>query len=934
MLQPSPTGTVALVFTDVEGSSVLWERLDAAFKPCLDVHDGVLRGCIAAHGGYEVKTEGDAFMVAFWSAADALAFCVSAQEGLAGVAWPTELAEGIRVRMGVHVGAPICTQDPLTGRGDYYGPVVNRAARVGSAAHGGQVLASAAAAACAPPHFGVEDIGEYALSGLAAPERLHQITGPELLARPFPPPRARAVRRTNVAAPASPIFGRAAELGALAEAVRVPGVTALYGLPGIGKTRMLEELVLRTAASGTDAWLVDLHGCIDEAEACARIAVALGLPGADSAALASLGHAIAARGPTLLVLDSVGAALASVRAAVAAWCAEAPALHLVFVGRSRVGMHGASQVEVGPLAIADARALFLSVARAAVPGFVAPVADVDALVRALDALPLALVLAAPRVRMVRVDELRRRLDARFSMLRRQDATGSVSLAAALDEAWAPLTPEERAAVVALTVFEGTFPLEWAESLLAAGDPASDPFDVLQRLIDHGIVRREHGRLVLPALVRTYARSHGAPSEAAHGVHLALCAALATPAMCESIRSKGLGSVSADVVEALGNFRVAVERAERWSPAVLACASAASQILRLRGPLDAAVDVLVRASELPGAPDAVAAGALADAAHLCIGAGRPDRVAAMLATAERCAVAAADASLIVAIAGFRGVLAVQQGRDAEAEPLLRAALVGAESRQEHRLASLWSASLGHICSHRGDLSGAAERFSAALAHARVAGDLRLQAEWIGNSGYVHQNAKDHAAARRAYEQALALAREVGDRRAEGLWLGNLGDVLRELRSFPSAATMTAEALAVAQEVGDRKREGVWLGNLGDIQLALGDAAGEPSLRAAVDILDRAWPLAGGVFRRHLAEALHARGARAEARMVIDQAAAALRGVHSVEFVRLAALAARVLRADGDTAGATAWLEEAESTCRTLDARASGELLAEIAAARVA
>ena len=109
MLQSSPTGIVALVFTDVEGSSVLWERLDAAFKPCLDVHDGVLRGCITAHGGYEVKTEGDAFMVAFSSAADALAFCVSAQEGLAGVEWPMELAEGMRVRMGVHVGAPICT---------------------------------------------------------------------------------------------------------------------------------------------------------------------------------------------------------------------------------------------------------------------------------------------------------------------------------------------------------------------------------------------------------------------------------------------------------------------------------------------------------------------------------------------------------------------------------------------------------------------------------------------------------------------------------------------------------------------------------------------------------------------------------------------------------------------------------------------------------
>jgi tetratricopeptide (TPR) repeat protein len=185
-----------------------------------------------------------------------------------------------------------------------------------------------------------------------------------------------------------------------------------------------------------------------------------------------------------------------------------------------------------------------------------------------------------------------------------------------------------------------------------------------------------------------------------------------------------------------------------------------------------------------------------------------------------------------------------------------------------------------------------------------------------------------AARRAYENALALARELRDRRAEGLWLGNLGDVLRELGDYPSAAAMTTEALAAAREVGDRKREGVWLGNLGDIQLALGDPSGEATLRAAVAVLDEAWPLAAGVFRRHLGEALRARGAVAEARMVVERATTALRGAHTVEYARLMALGARVARADHDTEAERAYREEGRRACATLSPDAARELLAEL------
>ena len=150
----APTGTVTLVFTDIQGSTMLWERFKSSFKDLLDLHNQIMRDVIAQHDGYEVKTEGDAFMVAFNHAIDAVKFCLNSQIALHNAPWPEALLEpedlkdiagisanglfrGLRVRMGIHTGEPRCERDPLSGRMDYFGTVVNRAARVGHVGHGG-----------------------------------------------------------------------------------------------------------------------------------------------------------------------------------------------------------------------------------------------------------------------------------------------------------------------------------------------------------------------------------------------------------------------------------------------------------------------------------------------------------------------------------------------------------------------------------------------------------------------------------------------------------------------------------------------------------------------------------------------------------------------------------------------------------------------------
>lgn len=208
MAASAPTGAVTLVFTDVQGSTTLWETHTDAMRSALQTHNDVMRQLLVQHGGYEVKTEGDAFMLAFSSPQAAVAFCLHAQNALLDARWPEALAtvddastevdaagkpiwRGLRVRMGVHVGAPEHEVNAITGRMDYFGPMVNRAARVASAAHGGQIVVSDevhAALDMTALHEPVEhDLGEHWLKGLKSVEHLFSLVPQRLRGRHFEP---------------------------------------------------------------------------------------------------------------------------------------------------------------------------------------------------------------------------------------------------------------------------------------------------------------------------------------------------------------------------------------------------------------------------------------------------------------------------------------------------------------------------------------------------------------------------------------------------------------------------------------------------------------------------------------------------------------------------------------------------------------------------
>ena len=877
----------ALVFTDVVDSTPLVERLgDARAAELWARHDRQARDLLARHGGREIDRT-DGFFLSFERVADAAAFALGYQQAIAAL--------GLAARVGIHHGEVMLRENAAAdvARGakplEVEGLAKPFAARVMALAHGGQILLSAPARAAlgdAALADGAqfESHGHYRLKGVEEPVELFELgrRGASAFVPPADADKAyRVVRvdglwrplrevRHNLAAERDAFVGRAAELRALAQ--RLDGgarLVTVVGPGGTGKTRLVTRY--------GHAWLGDWPGGVvfcDLSDVASlegiqfAVALALGVPLARGDASVQLGHAIAARGRCLVVLDNFEQLVAHAPATLARWLDRAAQASFVVTSRERLHLPGESVFVVEPLALADeAVELFAVRARAQAPDFEVTAANRPALaeiVRLLDGLPLAIELAAARVRVLAPAQIVERLRDRFRLLAgaRGAAARQATLEAAIDWSWNLLAPWEQAALAQCSVFEGGFTLEAGEALLdlAAWPGAPPAIDALQALVDKSLLRtwRAAGapRHALDepwfgmylsiheyASARLAARG-AADVRTAHERHGRFFAGFGAAERLEALHGPdGSGRRQALLLE-LDNLVAACRRAAGRGDAAVAVATlrAAWEVLERQGPFGVGAALGDQVLALPGigaheradvclvrALAARRLGRTADAEPwideaLALSRGAGDKRGEALALAQL------------------GLLRQTQGRPDESRAHLEAALALHREGGARRLLAGVGGNLANLWVSLGRLDEAARCYAEALALHRELGDRRAEGGTLAGLAVVHHDQGEMVEALAFYEAALAILHECADRMSEGIVLGNLATLHNDLGRLDDARAAYDGALAIAREIGDRTGEAVTLGNLGKLLRDLGrldEARGryEESLAIARETGDR-------------------------------------------------------------------------------------------------
>jgi predicted ATPase/class 3 adenylate cyclase len=823
--------TFTFLFTDIEGSTALLGRLgEGLYAQLLADHQALIRSGLAAHDGTEVDTQGDGFFALFSSPRACVAAVIQMQQAMAAHAWPD--GEQVRVRMGVYTGEAAATAAGLVGLD------VHRAARVAAVGYGGQILLSETTAALVrgslPPGAALRDLGVHRLKDLGPPVRIFQLDAAGLPAE-FPPLRSLGNPElpNNLPAQLARFIGRDRELAEVRALVASSRLVTLTGAGGSGKTRLgLQVAAESLDGSGDGVWLVELAAIADEQAVAQAISRALGIaqpPGRP--VLDTLLDALAPQ-DILIVLDNCEHLIGACAKIADAIVTRCPRVHLLATSREPLGIGGETIYRVPPLSLpgpgetgpaaagsSDAVALFADRARAQGTGLVVDEETAPVLVsicRHLDGMPLAIELAAARLRSMSLNDLHDRLDQRFRLLTGGSRTAlrrQQTLRATVEWSYSLLTGAERLLLGRLSVFVEGFDLEAAEAVSGFGGiEAFDVTDLLGSLVDKSLVVAEPAgaalRYRLLETIRRFAaerlgeagQDEADAVAAAHCAHFLSLAETAAPHLTGPDQGRWLARLDTDQA----NLRHAADYAARRPDGT-------AHVLRFGVALGRYWEVRSRDQEALGLLLPVLA--------------RPD--------------ASADAGLFAAALVAAGTAALECDQ-AVAVRLGKQGVELARQVGDERLLIESLATLCMACYYAGDADRALALGQEAVQRARQFGDdfllsrslvgcllptsyldpARYEALFTeaiactGRSGdrlfslYLYHNAGSHArdaggdiaAARAHLEQAARLAQAIGH--SSHHLPVNLGWVLREERDLDGARSKFEEGLRISRRNGDR------------------------------------------------------------------------------------------------------------------------------------
>jgi predicted ATPase/class 3 adenylate cyclase len=626
-----PTGTVTFLFSDIEGSTQLVQKLyPAGYREILEQHQNLLRAAFAAHGGVERGTEGDSFFVVFRDAPSAVSAAVDAQHALQTAAWPQ--GQEVRVRMGLHSG------EGIRGGDDYVGLDVNRAARIASAAHGGQVLISESTRALSdrslPAGVHVRDVGEHRLKGLESPERLYQliIAG---LRSDFPPLHSEPTRAAHLPPRLSTFVGRRPDLDEVQRLLVGSRLVTLVGSGGTGKTSLAIECAREVAADYRDgAWFVPLDTVLDPELVASAIVGALGLLDSSSrSAREQLDENLSSRA-VLLVLDNFEQVIGAAHL-VGELIRAAPGVKVLVTSRAPLHLTGEQVFPVTPLAMPARRdptdpatatdpialmsvpaiRLFVDRAQQVEPSFRLTADNADGIVEIcarVDGLPLGIELAAARIPLLGVEGIRDRLLRRAGLpasAERDAPARQRTLREAIGWSHDLLDAAGRTLFARLSVFVGGGRMEEVDSVCGpASEPGVEVIDRLADLVDQSLVKatpaEDAVRYSMLETIREYAAERLAERE--ERLEIQRRHALAYLALAEAnapdLGTRRRGAVARWFAAEADNLQAAVRWAIETANAELGLrlATALGPYWRFEGRMVERRSTIVALLDLPGA----------------------------------------------------------------------------------------------------------------------------------------------------------------------------------------------------------------------------------------------------------------------------------------------------------------------------------------------